>query len=43
MTQIEHAQRFINVLHGIGCRFALDDFGRGIGSFANLKNLRSTT
>ena len=37
--QLDHAQRFINVLHGIGCRFALDDFGSGIGSFANLKHL----
>jgi diguanylate cyclase (GGDEF)-like protein/PAS domain S-box-containing protein len=39
VTQIEHAQRFINVLHGIGCQFALDNFGSGLGSFANLKNL----
>jgi diguanylate cyclase (GGDEF)-like protein/PAS domain S-box-containing protein len=38
-SQLDHAQRFINVLHGIGCRFALDNFGSGIGSFANLKNL----
>lgn len=36
---IDHARRFINVLHGIGCRFALDDFGSGIGSFSNLKHL----
>jgi EAL domain-containing protein (putative c-di-GMP-specific phosphodiesterase class I) len=37
--QLDHAQRFIDVLHGIGCRFALDNFGSGIGSFSNLKNL----
>jgi diguanylate cyclase (GGDEF)-like protein/PAS domain S-box-containing protein len=36
---LDHAERFINVLHGIGCRFALDDFGGGPGSFANLKHL----
>lgn len=39
VNNIEHARRFINVLHGMGCRFALDDFGSGIGSFANLKQL----
>jgi diguanylate cyclase (GGDEF)-like protein/PAS domain S-box-containing protein len=39
VNQLDQAQRFINVLHGIGCRFALDNFGSGIGSFANLKNL----
>ncbi|HTU58000.1 MAG TPA: EAL domain-containing protein, partial [Polyangiales bacterium] len=39
VSQLEQAQRFINVLHGIGCRFALDDFGSGIGSFANLRTL----
>src|SRR5690606_18664591 len=39
VSQLDHAQRFIDVLHGIGCRFALDNFGSGIGSFANLKHL----
>ena len=39
VSNLDHAHRFINVLHGMGCRFALDDFGRGLGSFANLKHL----
>ena len=39
VAQPDHAQRFISVLHGIGCGFALDDFGSGIGSFASLKHL----
>jgi diguanylate cyclase (GGDEF)-like protein/PAS domain S-box-containing protein len=39
ITNIEHAKRFIGVLHGMGCHFALDDFGRGLSSFANLKSL----
>jgi EAL domain-containing protein (putative c-di-GMP-specific phosphodiesterase class I) len=38
-SNIQHAQRFIEVLHGIGCEFALDDFGSGLGAFANLKTL----
>ena len=39
VANMEHARRFIGVLHGMGCRFALDDFGGGLGSFANLKLL----
>jgi diguanylate cyclase (GGDEF)-like protein/PAS domain S-box-containing protein len=39
MNNIEHARRFINVLHGMGCRFALDNFGSGIGSFSQLRHL----
>ena len=39
VNHMDHAQRFIDVLHGIGCRFALDDFGSGIGSFSHLKHL----
>ncbi len=39
LSNIQHAQRFIEVLHGIGCEFSLDDFGSGLGSFASLKHL----
>jgi EAL domain-containing protein (putative c-di-GMP-specific phosphodiesterase class I) len=38
-TNVQHAQRFIEVLHGIGCEFALGDFGSGLGAFSSLKNL----
>ncbi len=36
---LEQARRFIDVLHGMGCRFALDNFGTDLGGFANLKQL----
>jgi diguanylate cyclase (GGDEF)-like protein/PAS domain S-box-containing protein len=39
LANVPQAQRFIEVLHGIGCEFSLDDFGSGLGSFANLKHL----
>ena len=39
LSNVQHAQRFIEVLHGIGCEFSLDDFGSGLGSFSSLRHL----
>jgi len=39
VASFSQANRFINSLRELGCRFALDDFGAGMSSFAYLKRL----
>lgn len=39
VTNMASANRFIQALQQIGCRFSLDDFGAGMSSFSYLKNM----
>jgi diguanylate cyclase (GGDEF)-like protein/PAS domain S-box-containing protein len=39
VANLDHGRRFIEVLHGMGCEFALDDFGSGLSSFSTLRTL----
>ena len=39
IADLARAQRFLSALRGMGCRFILDDFGKGLSSLGHLRNL----
>jgi EAL domain-containing protein (putative c-di-GMP-specific phosphodiesterase class I) len=39
VASLTKATEFMTALRGLGCRFALDDFGVGVSSFTYLKHL----
>lgn len=39
IRDLSQAQKFVRSLKGLGCQFALDDFGVGFASFSHLKHL----
>ncbi|MBN9009421.1 MAG: GGDEF and EAL domain-containing protein, partial [Rhizobiales bacterium] len=39
IAHVEEAARFVALLHDLGCRIAIDDFGAGFSSFRHLRDL----